>query len=173
MVLTNFLLSVYTFTLWDHLFLHSLANKEFAFCCSILPLPKDRESYIFFFFVSIILIICTYFLVIKISNNANASDYNVNLFLCPFSRVIIINSLISTCHKFIFKHILLICVIFFLHARVNLWASQVALVVKNPPINAGDIRDMGLIPGLRRYPEGGHGNPLQYSCLENPMDRGA
>ena len=62
---------------------------------------------------------------------------------------------------------------FFLHARVNLWASQVALVVKNPPINAGDIRDMGLIPGLRRYPEGGHGNPLQYSCLENPMDRGA
>ena len=62
---------------------------------------------------------------------------------------------------------------FFLYARVNLWASQVAQVVKNPPINAGDIRDMGLIPGLRRYPEGGHGNPLQYSCLENPIDRGA
>ena len=52
-------------------------------------------------------------------------------------------------------------------------ASQVALVVKNPPANAGDIRDAGLVPGLGRYPGGEHGNPLQYSCLENPMDRGA
>ena len=51
------------------------------------------------------------------------------------------------------------------------WASQVALVVKNLPANAGDIRDSGWIPGLGRSPEGGHGNPLQYSCLENPMDR--
>ena len=45
------------------------------------------------------------------------------------------------------------------------------LVVKNPPANAGDIRDAGLIPGLGRSPGGEHGNPLQYSCLENPMDR--
>ena len=52
-------------------------------------------------------------------------------------------------------------------------ASQVALVVKNPPANAGDIRDAGLIPGSGRSPGGGHGSPLQYSCLENPMDRGA
>ena len=52
-------------------------------------------------------------------------------------------------------------------------ASQVALVVKNPPANAADIRDMGSIPGLGRYPEGGHGNLLQYSCLDNPVDRGA
>ena len=44
---------------------------------------------------------------------------------------------------------------------------------KNPPANAGDIRDMGSIPGLGRSPEGGHANPLQYSCLENPKDRGA
>ena len=51
-------------------------------------------------------------------------------------------------------------------------ASQVALVVKNLPANAGDIRDMGSIPGLGRSARGGHGNPLQYSCLENPMDRG-
>ena len=43
---------------------------------------------------------------------------------------------------------------------------QVALVVKNPPANVGDIRDVGLIPGLGRSPGGGHGNPLQYSCLE-------
>ena len=46
-------------------------------------------------------------------------------------------------------------------------------VVENPPGNAGDIRDLGLIPGLGRSPGGGHGNPLQYSYLENPMDRGA
>jgi len=43
-------------------------------------------------------------------------------------------------------------------------------VVKNPPANAGD-RDAGLIPGLGRSPGEGHGNPLQYACLENPMDR--
>ena len=48
-----------------------------------------------------------------------------------------------------------------------------ALVVKNPPANAGNIRDTGSIPGLRRFPAGGYGNPLQYSCLENYMDRGA
>jgi len=46
-------------------------------------------------------------------------------------------------------------------------------VVKNPPANAGDIRDVGSTPGLGRSPAGGHGNPLQYSCLENPIDRGA
>ena len=49
-------------------------------------------------------------------------------------------------------------------------ASQVALMVKNLPANTGDIRDTGSILGLGRSPEGGHGNPLQYSCLENPMD---
>ena len=48
-----------------------------------------------------------------------------------------------------------------------------ALEVKNPPANAGDIRDVGSIPGLGRSPGGGYGNPLQYSCLENPKDRGA
>ena len=46
-------------------------------------------------------------------------------------------------------------------------------MVKNPTANAGDIRDMGSIPGLGRSPGGRHGNPLQCSCLENPMDRGA
>ena len=52
-----------------------------------------------------------------------------------------------------------------------LWASQVVLVVKNLPANAGDIRDTGLIPGLERSPGEGHGSPLQYSCLENPTDK--
>ena len=51
--------------------------------------------------------------------------------------------------------------------------SHVAIVVKNPPANAKDIRDLGSIPGLGRSPGGRHGNPLQYSCLENPVDRGA
>ena len=52
-------------------------------------------------------------------------------------------------------------------------ASQLALVVKSTPANAGDIRDEGSIPGSGRSPGGGHGNSLQYSCLENPTDRGA
>ena len=46
-------------------------------------------------------------------------------------------------------------------------------MVKNPPASAGDRREVGSIPGLGRSPGGGHGNPLQYSCLENLMDRGA
>ena len=52
-------------------------------------------------------------------------------------------------------------------------AFQVALVVKNPHANAEDIRDAGLIPGQEDPLEEGVANPLQYSCLENPMDRGA
>ena len=58
-----------------------------------------------------------------------------------------------------------LCVCFF-------WASQVASG-KEPPADAGDIRGAGLIPGSRRHPGGGNDNPPQYSCLENPMDRGA
>ena len=45
-------------------------------------------------------------------------------------------------------------------------------MVKNMPVNAGDVRDAGLIPGLGRFPGERHGNPLQYSCLKNPKDRG-
>ena len=52
-------------------------------------------------------------------------------------------------------------------------ASQLALVVKRLPVNAEDPRDVGSIPGLGRCPGEGNGNPLQYACLENPMDRGA
>ena len=48
-----------------------------------------------------------------------------------------------------------------------------ALVVKNLPVDAGDVRGTGSILESGRFPGGGHGNPLQYSCLENPMDRGA
>ena len=61
-------------------------------------------------------------------------------------------------------HVLQVC--------AKLWVSQVVLVVKSLPANAGVIRDAGSIPGSGGSPGGGHDNPLQYSCLENPMDRG-
>ena len=51
-------------------------------------------------------------------------------------------------------------------------AFQAVLLVKNPPANGGNITDYDFIPGSGRSPGGGHSNPLQYSCLENPMDRG-
>ena len=51
--------------------------------------------------------------------------------------------------------------------------GMVALVIKNLLANAGDLRDEGSVPGLGRFHGGGHGNPLQYSPMENPMDRGA
>ena len=62
--------------------------------------------------------------------------------------------------------------ILFTHALLTR-ASPAALVVKSLSASAGDIRDAGLIPGSGRSPGGGNGNPLQYSCLENLMDRGA
>ena len=67
------------------------------------------------------------------------------------------------------------CIYLYILYAINniIWTSWVVLVVKNLPANAGDIRDAGSIPGLGRSPGGGHGNPLQYSCLKNPMDRGA
>ena len=52
-------------------------------------------------------------------------------------------------------------------------ASQVMLMVKNLPVNAGDVKDVSSIPGSGKSPGGGHGNPLQYSSPENSMDRGA
>ena len=65
---------------------------------------------------------------------------------------------------FLVEHIKSICVC---------WASQVGILVKNPPATAGDLRDEGSIPGLGRCSGGGHGHSLHYSCLENLMDRGA
>ena len=53
----------------------------------------------------------------------------------------------------------------------GVWASQMALVAKNSHANARDVRDASSIPGSRRSHGGGHANPLQYSCLENPKDR--
>ena len=64
------------------------------------------------------------------------------------------------------------CRIYYL-VSVGLRASQEALMVKNLPANAGDTGDAGSLPGSGRSPGVGNGNPLQYSCLEKPMDRGA
>ena len=61
----------------------------------------------------------------------------------------------------------------FIRIPVIFGASQVALVVRNVPASAGDIRDAGSVPVSGRSPRGEHGNPLQNSCLENPMGRGA
>ena len=62
----------------------------------------------------------------------------------------------------------------FSEGKIDLiWASQVALVVQSLRAHAGDITDMGSTPGLGRSPGGGHGNPPQFSCPENPMDRAA
>ena len=61
----------------------------------------------------------------------------------------------------------------FLNQLLCTGASQVALVVKNPPVNARDLRNSSSIPGSGRSPEEGNGNPIHYSCLENLMDRGA
>ena len=69
-----------------------------------------------------------------------------------------------------YTHTLRISVIFIL---VSFNTSQVALVLRKPPANAGDTRDTGSTPASGRSPGGGHGSPLQYSRLEDPMHRGA
>ena len=60
-----------------------------------------------------------------------------------------------------------------MYVCMYVYAFQVALMVKNPPVNAGDLRDAGSIPGSGRSPGEGNSKPLQYFCLGNPMDRGA
>ena len=78
------------------------------------------------------------------------SEYSVNIYECD----------VCLAHSFIYTY-------------TYMWATQEALVVKNSPANAGDARDASSIPGLGRSLGGGHGDPLQYPCLENPMDRAA
>ena len=69
-------------------------------------------------------------------------------------------------HGFVFPHD-------FLNISLNISFKYCRIVVKNLPASAGDVIGMSLISGWGRYPGGGNGNPLQYSCMENPMDRGA
>ena len=79
----------------------------------------------------------------------------------------------DSCSQIVNIHCVVNLQIFTGHLCVSWRASQVVPVVKNPLANAGDVREVGLIPGLGRCPGEGNGNPLQYPCLENPMDRAA
>ena len=79
--------------------------------------------------------------------------------------LILVVTVMHIVQRYMGKVCVFVCVCVCVHAHR---ASQVALVVKNLPASAGDIRDSGLIPGSGRFPVGGHGNPLLYSCLENP-----
>ena len=84
--------------------------------------------------------------------------------------------LISSTQNFMFKSHACCCIkLHFIHFHWStiFWTSQVVLVVKNLPVNAGDARDMSLIPGRGRSSGVGNGNPLQHTCLKNSMDRGA
>ena len=94
----------------------------------------------------------------------------VQRFLCPSKNGICMHVWAMNYAISVILHIswMFLC----LHFKLASWSSQMELVVKNLPANAGDARDSGSIPESGRCPGGGHGSPLQYFCLENPMDRG-
>ena len=85
--------------------------------------------------------------------------------MCHFANV-----LLTELHAYVFLHVAIAHLFYYISF---IGVSHLALLVKNPPAKAGDIRDVGLIPGSGRSPGGRHGSPLQYSCLENLRDRGA
>ena len=91
------------------------------------------------------------------SQRSHGEDGSFLLDLCSFQSGLLPSGLLVQAHCYSLQPKL-----------SDIWASQVELVAKNPPANAGDVRDMGAIPGLGRCPGEGNGNPLQYSCLENP-----
>ena len=93
------------------------------------------------------------------------------LLLCSLSPLLL--ALSSVAPHLACVHVCLHIVHSCLKPLIKNRASQVALVVKNPPASAGDVRDSSSIPWWGRCPGGGHGNPPQYSCQENPRDRGA
>ena len=104
---------------------------------------------------------CSHVLAIVNSTSMNKGVY-VSFWIRVFSRYMPIHGILVSYDNSVFN------VLSNLHT-----VFHVVLVVKNLPANAGDLSDSGSIPGSKRSPGEGHGNPLQYSCLENPMDRGA
>ena len=103
---------------------------------------------------------------------ANILSFHFVYGMCSYAEVLNFNIAKFKTFSFTFNtlSILSMTLIFGLRHTVP-GASQVAIVVKNSPANAGDVRDVGLISGWGRSPAEGNGNPLQYSCLESPMDR--
>ena len=105
-------------------------------------------------------------------NNNNSNLYQclflLQIYFLPYLQFLIFSEHSFFFHKFR-RHF---HVSFIFISLIIKWASQVALVVKNLPINEGEVGDVGLIPGLGRYPRGRHSNPLHSSCLGKPMDRG-
>ena len=95
--------------------------------------------------------------------------------VCSFTSVSSEHSSLGQHHNISIFPLIYIWLFFFflVFSCEHVGASQVALVVKNLPTCAGGLWDLDLIAGLRRSPERGHGNPFQYSCLENPMGRGS
>ena len=85
--------------------------------------------------------------------------------MCHFANV-----LLTELHAYVFLHVAIAHLFYYISF---IGVSHLALLVKNPPAKAGDIRDVGLIPGSGRSPGERHGNSLQYSCLETHMDRRA
>ena len=106
------------------------------------------------------------FKIITHQGNAVKTTVKYTAYIYPYnSAVLLLGTFLGEMNTFIHKKT---------HIRIIVIAShQVALVVKNPPTSEGDIRDASLIPGSGRSPGEGNGNPLQYSCLENPVDREA
>ena len=106
------------------------------------------------------------FKIITHQGNAVKTTVKYTAYIYPYnSAVLLLGTFPGEMNTFIHKKT---------HIRIIVIASQqVVLVVKNPPTSEGDIRDTSLIPGLGRSPGEGNGNPLQYSCLENPVDREA
>ena len=94
------------------------------------------------------------------------------LYLCAY--YLSCKYIFIVCYSYLEKHKYIHICGFIAHIYTHICGlPQVTLVVKNLPANTGDIKDAGSTPGLERSPGEGHGNPLQYSCLENFMDRGA
>ena len=100
-------------------------------------------------------------------------DFNCLRFLLFYYLSLKIQQCGNCCHYYVIILITEVLTPSFSVSKTQTGASQVVLVVKNLPANAGDIKDAGSILGLGRSPGGGNGNPLQHSRLENPKDRGA
>ena len=98
-------------------------------------------------------------------------DFNCLRFLLFYYLSLKIQQCGNCCHYYVIILITEVLTPSFSVSKTQTGASQVVLVVKNLPANAGDLGDVGSIPGSRRSPGGGHGNPLQCSCLDSPMDR--